>query len=99
MKCITEAKVAFNRYRVFCIFLDMHLKTTLWASWEITIYATRIFYRLQCFLELPEYQHPKNCDDTYPTGSIVITNASMAWDTAGQGTTKASKNAKSTYNK
>ena len=48
-------------------------------------------FRLQSFLELPEYSHPKQDDNGYPTGSVEIANASMAWEIITQGKNKNRK--------
>ena len=48
-------------------------------------------FRLQSFLELPEYSHPKQDDNGYPPGSVEIANASMAREISTQGQNKSRK--------
>ena len=65
---------------------DYDISPFLWLSISI--------YRLQSFLELPEYQHPENQESGQPIGSINIIDASMAWEVFNPPTTKGGKGEK-----
>ena len=92
MKCIAEAKIAFSRYKNLVIFmarLTNHKKNDYDIGSFIRLSIS--IYRLQSFLELPEYQHPENQDSAQPIGSINIIDASMAWEVFNPPTTKGGK--------
>ena len=86
MKCIAEAKIAFNRYA--CVILNFEGPFQLSNVIRYQPQNHRFMqcnFRLQSFLELPEYSHPKQDDNGYPPGSVEIANASMAWEIITQG--------------
>ena len=50
-----------------------------------------ITFRLQTFLELPEYEHSKDQDSDSPVGLVTIDKACMAWELLTQKTSKDEK--------
>ena len=50
-----------------------------------------IIFRLQTFLELPEYEHSKDQNSESPAGLVTIDNACMAWEVLTQKTSKDEK--------
>ena len=47
-----------------------------------------ITFRLQTFLELPEYEHSEDQNSESPAGLVTIDNACMAWEVLTQKTSK-----------
>ena len=56
---------------------------------NISINAT--IFRLQTFLELPEYEHSTDQSSDSPTGLVRIDNACMAWEVLTQKPNKEEK--------
>ena len=50
-----------------------------------------IIFRLQTFLELPEYEHSRDQTSDSPTGLVTINNACMAWEVLTQKPNKEEK--------
>ena len=96
MKCIAEAKIAFSRY-VTKIFYKKIINL-IFSKYSFIIRRNlndisndAITFRLQTFLELPEYEHSKDQDSDSPVGLVTIDNACMAWEVLTQKTSKEEK--------
>ena len=55
------------------------------------ILINAIIFRLQTFLELPEYEHSTDQNSDSPTGLVTIDNACMAWEVLTQKPNKEEK--------